>query len=116
MSRPRYTAGDRIVMRGVVKIQASDDAAPVVDTSLAGAVVKGALVRPDRSALATGTAVVAGSVIDAPTGVIECVFSSASTGSIVAGLYLFECQITPSGGEPFTLERLEVEIESGLIP
>jgi hypothetical protein len=99
----RYAVGDEIAIR----LTLTRNGVPDV---VAGDTVAGALVLPNRSALAAGTAQVAGAIIDQAAGIVELVFPQASTGTIVPGRYLVECQIT-RGGKRITFDPAEATVE-----
>jgi hypothetical protein len=109
MSTPnRYTVGDRITLRAYLRL----NGAPDPDLPSASQVQAAITTTGETRTLATGTAVVTATVIDAPTGLVEAVWPSSQTGNIPPGRYFVEFKATV-GGQPVTYERAEIMIEDG---
>lgn len=105
----RYATGDDITIQQDL-LQTVDGAE--VPAELAGAVIASALVLPDRSAMATGSSQVAGTVVDPIMGVVEVTFPAAMTALIPPGIYYVETQTTIAG-KPYTFEPDLIEIYQG---
>jgi hypothetical protein len=95
---PRYTAGDDITVVADVQLNG-------VDQPLTGATVRAALVKPGRSELAPGTAVVTCTVDGTQTNRITASFPRAQTGLLTAGPYEIEVQIEAGGKRPMFARR-----------
>jgi hypothetical protein len=104
-----YTVGDRITVRAYLYLNGVPDPDLPTATKVEAAITT---TSETGRALATGTAVVTATVIDAPTGLVEAVWPSSQTGNIAPGRYFVEFKATV-GGQPVTYERPEIMIEDG---
>ena len=104
----RYAIGDQIPISATLLLNGAPE-------DLTGATVQAALLLPDRSALATGTAVKTTTIVSVTGGQVSATWPSSETGSLPVGTLLVEFQITRSG-QPVTVEHAPIEIFQGRIP
>lgn len=105
-----YYTGDDISISGT--LLQTRNGVPV-DETLTGTIAVG-LLKFDRSGLAAGTSSVAGTITSATARTFSAVFPRAQTGSIVAGKYLVEVQVT-QGGQVKTYQPAVVKIDTGVV-
>lgn len=105
-----YYTGDDISISGT--LLQTRNGVPV-DETLTGTIAVG-LLKADRSGLAAGTTQVAGTITSATARTFSAVFPRAQTGSIVAGRYLVEVQVTQDGAVK-TYNPASVMIAKGVV-
>lgn len=107
----KHTVGDRIAVK--VRLRLRDETGTSPD-AIANVTFRAGLALTDGSALAAGTSTVACAVVDEESAIVEAVFPSSMTGSIVPGVYHVEIKGTDSNG-PVTYERDSILIQAGAV-